>query len=84
MAVVPLFDFDSSESYGPLAPIIATQAPWAPNLRSGHLLPDFGGGVGWDADRRLRMRNAGLLTLSLIEATLIWITRRLRRFANVR
>ncbi len=45
VAVDPLCDFDSSESYGPFAPIIATQAPWA-NLPSGHLLPDFGGGVG--------------------------------------
>jgi hypothetical protein len=60
-----------------------------PNLRSGHLLPDFGGGVGWEADRRLRMRNAEWMTLTLIEATLVeatlvWITHRLRRFANVR
>jgi allantoicase len=44
---------------------------------------------GWEADRRLRMRNAEWLTLTLIEATLVeatlvGITHRLRRFANVR
>jgi hypothetical protein len=45
--------------------------------------------VGWEADRRLRMRNAEWLTLTrieatLVEATLLWIIHRLRRFANVR
>ena len=40
--------------------------------------------VGWKADWRLRMRNAELLKLTLIEATLVWKTHRLRRFANVR
>jgi hypothetical protein len=30
------------------------------------------------------MRNAEWLTLTPIEATLVWITHRLRRFANVR
>jgi hypothetical protein len=44
---------------------------------------------GREADRRLRMRNAEWLTLTLIEATLVeatlvGITHRLRRFANVR
>jgi hypothetical protein len=39
---------------------------------------------GWEADWRLRMRNAEWLTLTLIEATLVWITHRVRRCANVR
>jgi hypothetical protein len=46
---------------------------------------------GREADRRLRMRNAEWLTLTLtlieatlVEATLVGITHRLRRFANVR
>jgi hypothetical protein len=30
------------------------------------------------------MHKAEWLTLTLIEATLVWITHRLRRFANVR
>jgi hypothetical protein len=40
--------------------------------------------MGWEADRQLRMRNAEWLTLTLIKATLVGITHRLRRFANVR
>jgi len=45
--------------------------------------------MGRKAGRRLRMRNAEWLTLTLIEATLVeatlvGITHRLRGFANVR
>ena len=70
------------------APIIAFQTAPAPAPKqSCGRRP--GGCDGWEADRRLRMRNAEWLTLTLIEATLVeatlvWITHRLRRFANVR
>src|SRR6476660_7624437 len=40
-------------------------------------------GLGWDADGQLRMRNAEWQTLTLDEATLVGMTRGLRRFANV-
>ena len=71
-------------------------APMPASQTSGTVVPKrsfmgaaANGWVGWEADRRLRMRNAEWLTLTLIEATLVeatlvGITHGLRRFANVR
>jgi hypothetical protein len=52
-------------------------------------MQDIADRLGWEADRRLRMRNAEwpILTLieaTLVEATLVRMTHRLRRFANMR